>query len=210
MDPFTELLAVTLVGLVTTSSSMVGAAIGLYAPLSKRVLACILAFAAGSLISALAIELAFKGAMELHHQGFQCPFGMGIHCRRIRMRRRRVLRHVAVPGKERRCRPAPHAVPRICSRPKARADEGVDRPAFAMRSVAPSSRGSDRTDPAERTEASVERRGGSVSRGGSRRCAVHRRTRIGGSRRGFARRRRERPTRQSPNLDRARHSGRWD
>ncbi len=49
---------------------MVGAAIGLYAPLSKRVLACILAFAAGSLISALAIELAFNGAMELEHHGF--------------------------------------------------------------------------------------------------------------------------------------------
>ncbi len=65
-----ELLAVTLVGLFTTSSSMIGAAIGLYAPLSKRVLACVLAFAAGSLISALAIELAFKGAMELHHHGF--------------------------------------------------------------------------------------------------------------------------------------------
>ena len=65
-----ELFAVILVGLLTTSSSMVGAAIGLYAPLSKRVLACVLAFAAGSLISALAIELAFKGAMELHHQGF--------------------------------------------------------------------------------------------------------------------------------------------
>jgi CRP-like cAMP-binding protein len=70
VDKLTELLAVILVGLLTTSSSMVGAAIGLYAPLSKRVLACILAFAAGSLLSALAIELAFKGAMELHHQGF--------------------------------------------------------------------------------------------------------------------------------------------
>lgn len=58
------------VGLLTTSSSMVGAAIGLYVQLSKRVLACVLAFAAGSLISALAIELAFKGAMELHHKGF--------------------------------------------------------------------------------------------------------------------------------------------
>jgi CRP-like cAMP-binding protein len=65
-----ELLAVILVGLLTTSSSMVGAAIGLYAPISKRVLACILAFAAGSLLCALAIELAFKGAMELHHHGF--------------------------------------------------------------------------------------------------------------------------------------------
>jgi zinc transporter ZupT len=70
MDKLPELFTVILVGLLTTSSSMVGAAIGLYANLSRRVLASILAFAAGSLISALAIELAFKGAMELHHQGF--------------------------------------------------------------------------------------------------------------------------------------------
>jgi len=70
MAELTQLFAIILVGLLTTSSSLIGAAIGLYAPLSKRVLACILAFAAGSLISALAIELAFKGAMELHHQGF--------------------------------------------------------------------------------------------------------------------------------------------
>jgi CRP-like cAMP-binding protein len=70
VDSLTKLLPVVLIGLLTTSSSMVGAAIGLYAPLSKRVLACILAFAAGSLVCALAIDLAFKGAMELHHQGF--------------------------------------------------------------------------------------------------------------------------------------------
>jgi hypothetical protein len=70
VDQLTELFAVLLVGLATTSSSMVGAAIGLYAPLSRRVLACILAFAAGSLLSALAIELVFKGAKELHHLGF--------------------------------------------------------------------------------------------------------------------------------------------
>ena len=70
MSNFTALLAVVGIGLFTTSSSMVGAAIGLYAPLSKRVLACILAFAAGSLISALAIDLAFKGAVDLHRQGF--------------------------------------------------------------------------------------------------------------------------------------------
>jgi CRP-like cAMP-binding protein len=77
MDKPTDLLAVILVGLLTTSSSMVGAAIGLYATLSKRVLASILAFAAGSLISALAIELAFKGAMELHHQGFNAHSAWG-------------------------------------------------------------------------------------------------------------------------------------
>src|SRR5258707_13660882 len=57
-------------GLGTTSSCMLGAAVGLYAPLSKRVLACVLAFAAGALISALAIELAFEGAEALHRQGF--------------------------------------------------------------------------------------------------------------------------------------------
>jgi CRP-like cAMP-binding protein len=77
MDKPTDLLAVILVGLLTTSSSMVGAAIGLYATFSKRVLASILAFAAGSLISALAIELAFKGAMKLHHQGFNAHSAWG-------------------------------------------------------------------------------------------------------------------------------------
>lgn len=70
MSSVAEAVAVSLVGLGTTSSAMVGVAIGLYAPLSKRVLACVLAFAAGALISALAIELAFEGAQELHHLGF--------------------------------------------------------------------------------------------------------------------------------------------
>jgi zinc transporter ZupT len=49
---------------------MAGAAIGLYRPLSKRLLACILAFAAGALISALAIDLAYQGAVHLRHVGF--------------------------------------------------------------------------------------------------------------------------------------------
>jgi CRP-like cAMP-binding protein len=70
MAKLTELGIIMLIGLFTTSSSIVGAAIGLYANLSKRVLAVILAFAAGSLISALAIDLAFKGAMDLHQDGF--------------------------------------------------------------------------------------------------------------------------------------------
>ncbi len=65
-----DLLAVSLVGLGTTSSALAGVAIGLYVPLSKRVLACVLAFAAGALIGALAIELAFGGALELHRLGF--------------------------------------------------------------------------------------------------------------------------------------------
>src|SRR5260370_4065990 len=64
------LLFAAALGLGTTSSTMLGAAIGLYCPLSKRVLACVLAFAAGSLISALAIELAFQSVQELHHPGF--------------------------------------------------------------------------------------------------------------------------------------------
>src|SRR5580693_9351836 len=71
MDKITEIIAVVFVGLITTSSSIFGAAIGLYAKLPKRVLAGILAFAAGSLISALAIDLAFKGAMDLHRKGFK-------------------------------------------------------------------------------------------------------------------------------------------
>jgi CRP-like cAMP-binding protein len=58
-----------LLGLVTTSSVMIGAALGLYLNFSKRFLACILAFAAGSLIAALAIELGFEGAAELERQG---------------------------------------------------------------------------------------------------------------------------------------------
>jgi zinc transporter ZupT len=65
-----DILIVSLVGLATTSSAMAGTAIGLYWSLSKRTLACILAFAAGALISALAIDLAYHGAVDLHHAGF--------------------------------------------------------------------------------------------------------------------------------------------
>lgn len=56
-------------GLLTTSSSLLGAAAGLYFPISKRVLACLLAFAAGTLISALAIDLGFAGTEELQRNG---------------------------------------------------------------------------------------------------------------------------------------------
>jgi zinc transporter ZupT len=65
-----EILLASLIGLAATSSAMAGAAIGLYYPISKRSLACILAFAAGALISALAIDLAYHGAVHLHHMGF--------------------------------------------------------------------------------------------------------------------------------------------
>jgi CRP-like cAMP-binding protein len=65
-----EVAVVSLLGLGTTSSAIGGAAIGLYLPISKRVLACILAFSAGALISALAIELAYEGAQELHRHSY--------------------------------------------------------------------------------------------------------------------------------------------
>ena len=70
MTSASEIAAVALVGLGTTSSSLLGAAIGLYLPISKRLLACVLAFAAGSLISALAIDLGFLSAVDLRHGDF--------------------------------------------------------------------------------------------------------------------------------------------
>ena len=65
-----QLIAVACLGLFTTSSNLFGAALGLYVRFPKRALAAILAFAAGSLISALAIELAFESAQQLRHQSF--------------------------------------------------------------------------------------------------------------------------------------------
>ena len=70
MSTVYDLGMASLLGLGTTSSSLVGATLGLYVQLSKRVLACVLAFAAGSLISALAIELGYEGARALRAQGF--------------------------------------------------------------------------------------------------------------------------------------------
>src|SRR6516162_10235339 len=49
-----EIVIVSLVGLAVTSSNIIGAALGLYLRPSKQLLACILAFAAGALITALA------------------------------------------------------------------------------------------------------------------------------------------------------------
>ena len=71
MPNYVELFSVLLVGLFTTSSSMLGAAIGLYTSLSKKLIGGILAFAAGSLIGSLVIDLAYKGALELLHKGFK-------------------------------------------------------------------------------------------------------------------------------------------
>ena len=73
MTGIMEVVAVALVGLGTTSSSIAGAAIGLYLPISRRLLACILAFAAGALISALAIDLGFQGALELRSYSYSGP-----------------------------------------------------------------------------------------------------------------------------------------
>ena len=70
MSTLAEIAAAGLLGLATTSSALGGAAIGLYVPMSKRLLAGILAFSAGALISALAIDLAFEGAQSLHARGY--------------------------------------------------------------------------------------------------------------------------------------------
>ncbi len=64
-----DLVQVGLLGLATTSSVIIGAALGLYVNFSRKLLACILAFAAGSLIAALAIELGFEGAHALARHG---------------------------------------------------------------------------------------------------------------------------------------------
>lgn len=68
---------VAMLGLFATSSSLLGAAIGLYLTVSKRLLACILAFSAGALVSALAIELAFEGALDLHQHAYSTRFAWG-------------------------------------------------------------------------------------------------------------------------------------
>jgi CRP-like cAMP-binding protein len=64
-----DIVQVALLGLATTSSVVMGAALGLYLSFPKKVLAGILAFAAGSLIAALAIELGFEGAHDLTKHG---------------------------------------------------------------------------------------------------------------------------------------------
>jgi CRP-like cAMP-binding protein len=65
----TDIMSVALLGLATTSSVMLGAVLGLYVPFPKKVLAGVLAFAAGSLIAALAIDLGFQGARDLVGHG---------------------------------------------------------------------------------------------------------------------------------------------
>jgi len=65
-----ELLTVGFVGLLTTISVFVGAYLGLFYSIPEKVLSSILAFAAGSLIAALAIELSFEGAEALVKHGF--------------------------------------------------------------------------------------------------------------------------------------------
>ena len=74
MNDATVILAVALVGLFTTSAVIIGTTLGLYLPLPRKVLASVLAFAAGVLISSLAIELAFEGARELHGKGSTVAF----------------------------------------------------------------------------------------------------------------------------------------
>lgn len=57
-------------GFITTMSVLFGAYIGLFFSLPERLLSTILAFAAGSLIAALAIDLSYEGAEALVRQGF--------------------------------------------------------------------------------------------------------------------------------------------
>jgi CRP-like cAMP-binding protein len=68
-DPWV-LTAVAGVGVFTTSAVVIGATLGLYLPVSRQLLAAVLAFAAGVLVASLSIELAFGGAGELHRMGF--------------------------------------------------------------------------------------------------------------------------------------------
>lgn len=63
-------MTVGLIGLLTTISVFVGAYLGLYYSIPEKLLSSILAFAAGSLIAALAIELSFEGAEALVKHGF--------------------------------------------------------------------------------------------------------------------------------------------
>ena len=65
-----ELMTVGFVGFLTTISVFVGAYLGLNYAIPEKVLSSILAFAAGSLIAALAIELSFEGAEALVKHGF--------------------------------------------------------------------------------------------------------------------------------------------
>lgn len=73
-----DALQVGLLGLATTSSVMIGAALGLYVNFPRKLLACVLAFAAGSLIAALAIELGFEGAQELAKHGANVHLAWGL------------------------------------------------------------------------------------------------------------------------------------
>ena len=81
MITFRQLAVVSLLGLATTSSSLLGAAIGLYVPVSKRPMACLLAFAAGALISALAMNSPMRArcrsiiaaTMPARHGGLSAP-----------------------------------------------------------------------------------------------------------------------------------------
>lgn len=113
MTLFIELALVGLIGLATTCSVMIGAALGLYVPFPKKVLAGILAFAAGSLIAALAIELGFESASDLkstapmftlHGPSSLAAFSW---CDIL-------LRSFAVPRTEGRSHPLPFPLSQIC------------------------------------------------------------------------------------------------
>jgi len=65
-----DIVIVAFLGFIASGAYLIGLVVGLYLPLSKRLLGSILAFASGALICALALELAFHSALELGHKGF--------------------------------------------------------------------------------------------------------------------------------------------
>ena len=172
-----EVVLAALLGLATTSSAMLGVALGLYVPISKRLLGCILAFASGGLISALAIELAFNGAIQLHHQGF----GVGassVACRqRLRHRRHDLQRVHPLSRAKGRRRPLPNALSRIRREATRARRQGVDRAALSLRPAAPSSARGDRGDSTLRAHPPIGAGADPLQHRRSRRRPLHRRQR---------------------------------
>ena len=176
-------------GLATTSSSFLGAVLGLYVPISKRALACILAFAAGSLISALAIELAFEGAQDLHHHGFTAGSAWGFIGGGFALGA--TIYYAATIYLEERGAAVRYQTrfQRICAGAQAARNARPDRAAVEMRSAAPPAARRHRKHPALYPQAPPQGRRNPVSCRRSGRRALHRRQRAGGGARRFKRKR---------------------
>ena len=90
-----ELGVAALLGLGTNRHRLC-AVLGLYVRFSRRILACILAFAAGALISALAIELGYEGAQVLHNSGLTSLAAWAFHQCWVRRGGDDLLRYLAL------------------------------------------------------------------------------------------------------------------